>query len=656
MKLCIIRTKTGKDWFVCESTYAERDIPKAAHFWWNFKLYPGVWSTNKLEDAILLKDYASPEDRVYLEEKVSSIQQALSASHAHDNTEIQIPAPKGLEYLPFQRAGIAYALTRDKTLLADSMGLGKTIQSIGVINATHPQNVVVVCPATLRLNWKTELEKWLVHPYTIHVVLDNSPIPPEATIIIVNYDRLSHPSLMERHWDILIVDECHKVKNPKALRTQKVLGVEGKYDKASGKTTITKKGLIHNATRALFLTGTPILNRPVELWPIAHALDPKVFSNFWGFAKRYCNATQTRYGWDFSGATHLDELQRELRVSCMIRRLKEEVLTELPPKRRQIIALPPNGASDVVEKEARLYQEAEDQKESLQNKMLLAQLEGDDQGYQEAVGMLTKASKEAFTEISKVRHEVALAKVPATVSFLEDLLENEKKVVVWAHHHDVIQALQEALSEYHPVTLTGETKMEDRKPFVDRFQTDPETKVFIGSITAAGVGITLTAASTVVFVELDWVPANMTQAEDRCHRIGQSSHVVIQHLVLDGSIDQRLAETLVQKQTIADQALDAPLPEHTLDLIAPPVETGLPSIPVYPKETMQTVLEALRALSSVCDGARVKDGYGFNRFDAKLGRDLSQRSFLTDKQIYVALRMLKKYRKQLDSMGISLNS
>jgi SWI/SNF-related matrix-associated actin-dependent regulator 1 of chromatin subfamily A len=297
----------------------------------------------------------------------------------------------------------------------------------------------------------------------------------------------------------------------------------------------------------------------VELWPIANALAPASFSNFFTFAKRYCAATKTRYGWDFSGASHLEELQRELRVTCMVRRTKEEVLKEIPSKRRQIVVLPPNGASSVVAEEVRVYREAQERQESIRQRILQAQDAGDRDTYKEEVAALTRARRESFAEISRVRHRVALAKVPSAASFIEDLLESEQKVVVWAHHLDVIQSLADALRAYNPVTLTGETPAAEKQRAVDRFQSDPSVRVFLGGITAAGVGITLTAASTEVFVELDWVPGRMAQAEDRCHRIGQASAVLVLHLVLDGSLDQILAETLIEKQEISEQALDRTL-------------------------------------------------------------------------------------------------
>lgn len=166
-----------------------------------------------------------------------------------------------------------------------------------------------------------------------------------------------------------------------------------------------------------------------------------------------------------------------------------------------------------------------------------------------------------------MRHETALAKAPAVVSHLKDAMEgNRDKLIVFVHHKDVIDAMADAMQEVGVVQVTGDTPMAARQDAVDAFQNDPEVRLFIGNIQAAGVGLTLTASSHVVFAELDWVPGNMTQAEDRAHRIGQKNAVLVQHLVLDGSLDARLARTLIEKQAVLDQALDEVTPEKRAEL------------------------------------------------------------------------------------------
>jgi hypothetical protein len=178
---------------------------------------------------------------------------------------------------------------------------------------------------------------------------------------------------------------------------------------------------------------------------------------------------------------------------------------------------------------------------------------------------------------------------------------------------------------------------------VDRFQTDPAVKVFLGGITAAGVGITLTAASTVVFAELDWVPGNVTQAEDRAHRIGQVESVLVQHLVLDKSLDARMAQRIVEKQEVMDKALDL-----SFERDLPALGTARPSkYPPATDEQKAAALHGLRILAGVCDGAVERDNVGYNGLDSRIGKSLAARSSLTDGQFWLARRILPKYHGQI---------
>ena len=435
--------------------------------------------------------------------------QAIAESQAVD-ADIDIPVPEGLSYLPYQKAGIAYAIQRSSTLIGDEMGLGKTIQAIGIINATAPKTVLVVCPASLKINWKNEMTKWLVADRDIQIVNGGGEqIPKTPDVVIINYDVLTkHQSAISaRTWDLVIMDEAHYIKNPKAKRTSVAVGIK--------------------ANRKVVLTGTPITNRPIELQPIAGYLDPVTFGNFFRFGTRYAGAYRDRFGWNFDGASNLDELQRLLRQSFMIRRKKDEVLKELPQKIRQIIVLPRNNYGNQIQKEFETLAEAVSE---------------------------TSSAQVSFEQMSGVRHDTALAKVRDVVEHVSGI---DHQVVVMAHHKDVVEGIKVGLEAAgkRVVTLTGDASQTHRQDSVEAFQAG-NADVFIGTIGAAGVGITLTSASHVVFAELDWVPGNVSQAEDRCHRIGQDSSVLVQHLVVDGSIDARLAEVLVEKQKVLDKALD----------------------------------------------------------------------------------------------------
>ena len=462
-----------------------------------------------------------------------------------------------------------------------------------------------MAPKSLLLNWQREAEKWLTRT---------------VELTIINYDMVwKRADLTERNWDLVVYDESQHLKNPKAKRTVASLAIPAK--------------------RRVFLTGTPILNRPVELWPMVNAIDPDgMGKSFFGFAQRYCGAKQVRAGrkmvWDFTGASNLEELQDKMRQGFMVRRLKADVLKELPAKRRQIIPLEANGASSILRAE----------------KKLIEQL-----GFEEAARALEGQSA-AFTEMAKLRHDLGVAKVEKALDHIKDMLDSVEKVIVFAHHHDVIDGLQAGLDEFGCVTVTGQTPGADRQAAVDRFQADPTCRVFLGNIKAAGVGLTLTAASTVVFVESDWTPGWMQQAEDRAHRIGQTESVLVQYLVFDGSMDAVLAQTLVSKADISDRALDREVNPKDLSAVieqiqqaekAAPRATTEREAPAMSEAQIDAVMLGLRILAGMCDGAREKDGVGFNGLDTGFGHRLAGLPALTQRQALVARQMIRKYHRQL---------
>jgi SWI/SNF-related matrix-associated actin-dependent regulator 1 of chromatin subfamily A len=544
--------------------------------------------------------------------------QAIADSQATD-ADIDIPVPAGLSYLPYQKAGIAYAIKRSSTLIGDEMGLGKTIQAIGVINATAPKTVLVVCPASLKINWKNEMTKWLVADRDIQIVNGGGEqIPASPDVIIINYDVLSKhkDAINARTWDLVIMDEAHYIKNNTAARTKVAVGIK--------------------ANRKVVLTGTPITNRPIELQPIAGYLDPVTFGNYFKFGVRYAGAHQINIGrktvWDFNGSSNLDELQRVLRQSFMIRRKKDEVLKELPEKVRQIIVLPNSDYSDQIKKEFETLADAVDE---------------------------TSSEDIEFEQMSGVRHETALAKVNDVVTHVAAI---DHQVVVMAHHKDVVDGIKAGLEAAGKsvVTLTGDCNQAHRQNAVETFQAG-NADVFIGTIGAAGVGITLTSASHVVFAELDWVPGNMSQAEDRCHRIGQDSSVLVQHLVVDGSIDARLAQVLVGKQRVLDKALDNVVVNNiSIEDIALDVETvektfkakNKKSPKPLPKAVVSSLQDFIASVASSCDGAFEEDGSGFNKMDSGLGNSLARQDEWTPAQQHAAKTMVKKYKRQIVASGL----
>ena len=446
--------------------------------------------------------------------------------------------PSGKSLFDFQVEGVNFALGHDSALIADEMGLGKTIQAIGVLNTDNSiTNCLVVCPAFLRINWEREIKEWCTRGTSITTVVTRRPCKIFATsntrIVIVSYEilRYHRPWIDKIGWDLLVVDEAHYCKTIGAQRTVAVFGGKIKVRRKKGKRTKRVPSLtpIH-AQRRLFLTGTPILNRPLDLWPLLQSLDPDgLGKSFIAFVARHCNPRRTRWGMDYSGASHLGELSEAL-SRFMIRRLKRDVLTQLPPKLRQVIELPSTEFDSLLNKESSAYDTYEHYLKEGQ----------------------TKLRKVSFTELSERRHLVAQKKVPQVIEHLQDCLTTGP-VVCFAYHTDVIESIADAFDRCR--TITGNTPMETRQAYVDLFQRG-EIDLIIGNIKAMGVGCTLTASQHIVFAELDWTPAILSQAEDRCHRIGQRGRLLIQHLVLAGSLDAKMVRVLVRKQRTISKILN----------------------------------------------------------------------------------------------------
>jgi SWI/SNF-related matrix-associated actin-dependent regulator 1 of chromatin subfamily A len=538
--------------------WGQKDIVKEAGFRFDgngdMTGTPSTWATRFIEPVEKLAQYCVGEAAA----KVGAVAEKRQASRTVD-ADIDVPAPEGETYMPFQRGGISFLSQQDNTLLGDDMGLGKTIQILGLINLDESiKNVLVICPPSVRINWMREAKKWLVRDFNIVRVKGNIEVVTNGTtnLVITGWSNISQKkvreSLMAITWDLVVPDEAHYGKNPKAQRSQALFG---KYEYVRGEGDILRKeGLVHRAKRVVFLTGTPIVNRPVELWSMLRVLDPEgLGKNFFGFAKRYCGASNDSGYWDFSGASNLEELQNRLRATCMIRRMKQQVLTELPAKRRQVIVIEPNGMTRLIRKEQKLLDSVDGYREAV-----------DAGNYEEAIRLL-QASPAGFEEISRIRHEIGVAKTKKVIEHVTDVLEGGvEKLIVFAHHRDVQDAIADALREYGVVQVQGGYNDVRKQASVDAFQEDESIRVFVGSLEACREGLNLTAASTVIVAEQPWTPSAVSQAEDRAHRHGQKNAVNVQHLVVEDSLEAYMAQTIVGKQNNIDAALDNETATQTL--------------------------------------------------------------------------------------------
>ena len=501
----------------------------------------------------------------------------VEASFAEDY-DGDLLCPDGRKYLPFQKAGIAFALDKKDVLIADQPGLGKTIQGLGIINnTTNARNVLIVVPASLKINWFKEATRWLRHGLSIGIARPKSKTMideegtkksvreyfwPTTDVIICNYEALGNyrDQIDNTEWDILICDESHVLKNAKSAKCIQVFG-----GGAKGKERV--KAIV--ARKRVFLTGTPILNEPLDMWVLIDNCGlTKQFGNYIRFIKRYCAAVMTPWGhWDTSGVDHLDEFQEILRSTFMIRRMKEDVLKDLPPKRRQVITLPQDGLSKTVKKEMSVFADNIKQLMILNGEKTEADYEEmtDEQlGYLiDSIHERTKDFDDVelteymathFEAVAHAREEIGLAKLPMVIEYVKNLLESVEKVVVLCIHKAVAAKIAEAFPG--AVKFVGGMSDKEKDKAVEAFQYDPDCSLFVGNINAAGVGITLTAAWNLVMAELCFVPALLEQGEDRIHRIGQEDHALIHYLIVEGSLESRLIEIIMTKQEMINEALN----------------------------------------------------------------------------------------------------
>lgn len=421
---------------------------------------------------------------------------------------------EGINYLPFQNVGIEFGSREGNILLGDEPGVGKTIQAIGICNEIYAGKILVVCPAKLINVWVTHLKRWLIGTHTVGIFHPKNKNTERVLVSSIYFSgQINGVRDLKKlgPWDVLILDEAHLYKELKTNRT---------------KLTYAKNGLIASSKKVIAVSGTAIVNRPMELYSTIKALKPEALGgmNKFGFGVRYCAGWSSPWGWDFSGASNLKELGLALRASgFMVRRRKADVLTDLPPKFNNVVFVEKTKSGDLA----------------------LKQLED-----MENVGKLKENDLE-FTDASRVRRELGLSKIDFAVEYIKTLLESgHKKIIVFAHHKEVIRTIHSKLDDDNIgcVEVTGITKNEDVEKVVHAFQTDDKYKIFLGSIQASGVGLTLTAASYVVFVEFSWVPGENSQASDRAHRVGQKSSVVVDYLVYRNTIDERILKRVLEKE------------------------------------------------------------------------------------------------------------
>ncbi|NDD53412.1 DEAD/DEAH box helicase [bacterium] len=436
-------------------------------------------------------------------------------------------------------------------ILAHDPGTGKTSTSIYI--AEHLKGtggrplgrIIVICPEHLRINWKREFQQFTDRPIIVITAgTDRSTALQEFhnlpnAVLIMGYTMATREGFIGSFrqtgpWrpDLLICDECHYLKTNTTKRTKGV------------------RKLVKFIPAVLMLSGTPVVAKPAELFPVLNMLRPDVWDNFMGYARRYCNAKKGPFGWMFDGSSHLDELHQILSKLVMHRAKKEDCL-DLPPKQRVLVPLPITNRPEYVRVEA-----------------------GADDMWTNVTGEKEAINVSDIARISQIRRCAVAGKIDATKTWLTDFLEEnpKEKLLIFCHHKETVGVIKTFLDEakINTVLITGDETQKQRQTHVDMFQTNPDVRVALATIAAGSTGLTLTAASNVVFVETDWTPGVMIQAEDRLHRIGQKDHVTCWYLVAEDTIDEQLVRVILKKQSVVERVLDgaAKTPESETSVMA----------------------------------------------------------------------------------------
>lgn len=463
-----------------------------------------------------------------------------------DNSSLNFPVPDRINpstgepyaYLPYQKAGIEYALGRDHCIIGDEPGLGKTIQAIGLANAMDARRVLVICPASIRLNWRREIHCWStidsVKTYPVLKGLDG--IAPHKNYTIISYDLLRneaiHKALRAQEWDLGIFDEGHYLKTPDAQRTRAIFG--GGAKPSPGKYSFFENGLMKNINRMVAMTGTPLPNRPRESYTLARGLNWESIDYLSqdAFYSRFNPPKVMGYEEEIKG--RLPELNARLRCNLMVRRHKKDVLPQLPDKRYEMTYIEPNGAiREVLAREALIdFDPMEFFSEDFA-------IDG--------------------TPISTLRREMGEAMVPRVVEYIQYMMDvvEHPKLIVFVHHRSVASELMDKLARYSPVIHQGGMSTLAKEQSKADFITNAGIRLFIGQLdTMEGVDGLQHICSDVVFAEPAWTPGRNEQCVDRTHRIGQHDNVVAHFLLVEGSFNEKVLNIVLDKAGDIHAALD----------------------------------------------------------------------------------------------------
>ena len=416
--------------------------------------------------------------------------------------------------LEHQKEAVQKLVENKKFILADDMGLGKTTSTIIAALEANSKKVLIICPATLKINWKREIENY--SNKSIYIA-EGKNFSTDADFVIINYDIIKNfhdpkkkddSEILKANFDLVIVDEAHYIKNGQAQRTKLI------------------NDLVKTVDRLWLLTGTPMTSRPMDYFNLLSLVDSPVSKNWMAYAIRYCQGYQFNVGgrkiWNITGASNLEEL-RERTAGTILRRLKENVL-DLPDKiiTPVYLRLKSKNYEEVMGEYYDWYDKNPDESKSLTVQ---------------------------FSKLTKVRQIIADEKISQTIEIAENIIEQDKKVIIFCNFTDSLNKIIEHFGK-SAVKLDGSMSKPERQRSVDEFQDNPKVKVFVGNIKAAGVGITLTSAEAVIMNDLSFLPSDHAQAEDRAYRYGQKNNVLVYYPIFENTIEGVIYDILNNKKQV----------------------------------------------------------------------------------------------------------
>ena len=452
---------------------------------------------------------------------------------SHNVSEVQVDYSKYGHRPPLehQKIAIEKLAGSKRFILADDMGLGKTTSTIIAALETGSKKILIICPASLKINWQREIANYSDRPVFI---AEGKKFSTEHDFVIVNYDILKNfydvknkpESLLTKgNFDLVILDEAHMVSNPQAQRTKII------------------NHFVKSVNRAWLLTGTPMTSRPMNYYNLLNLIESPVAQNWMAYAIRYCQGYQFTAGkrkvWNVTGASNLEEL-RDRTSKQILRRLKEDVL-DLPDK---IIA------PVYLRLQSKEYEN----------------LMGEYYDWYDKNPDESKSLTVQFSKLMKVRKVIANEKVNQTIEFAENILEQGKKVIIFTNFTDTLQSIYQHFGK-QAVYLDGSCSNSVRQQAVDQFQNDEKVRVFVGNLKAAGVGLTLTSAEVVIMNDLSFVPAEHAQAEDRAYRYGQKSNVLVYYPIFDNTIEAAIYDILNAKKKVISTVMGDEINFNSADVV-----------------------------------------------------------------------------------------